>query len=43
LRTIPGLVDVQIEKQVLIPQVQVRMDYDRARHYGVTPAGSHAI
>jgi len=38
LRTIPGLVDVQIEKQVLIPQVQVRMDYDRARHYGVTPA-----
>ncbi|CDH44687.1 efflux RND transporter permease subunit [Candidatus Contendibacter odensensis] len=38
LRAIPGLVDVQIEKQVLIPQVQVRLDYERARHYGVTPA-----
>ncbi|TCO80684.1 HME family heavy-metal exporter [Plasticicumulans lactativorans] len=38
LKAIPGLVDVQIEKQVLIPQVQVRLDYERARAYGVTPA-----
>ncbi len=38
LKAVPGLVDVQIEKQVLIPQVQVRLDYERARAYGVTPA-----
>ena len=35
---IPGLVDLQIEKQVRIPQVQVVIDYERAALYGVTPA-----
>lgn len=38
LSAIPGLVDLQIEKQVRIPQLQVRIDYDRAKAYGVTPA-----
>ena len=38
LTTIPGLVDLQVEKQVRIPQVQVKVDYERAALYGVTPA-----
>jgi HME family heavy-metal exporter len=38
LREIPGLVDVQVEKQVLIPQQLVRLDYQRAAAYGVNPA-----
>ncbi|WP_282099209.1 efflux RND transporter permease subunit [Deefgea sp. CFH1-16] len=31
LAKIPGLTDLQIEKQVLIPQIKVRIDYDRGR------------
>ena len=38
LARIPGLVDVQVEKQVRVPQMQVVIDYDQARQYGVTPA-----
>lgn len=38
LSSIPGLVDLQLEKQVRIPQVQVKVDYQRAALYGVTPA-----
>ncbi|MEW6648376.1 MAG: efflux RND transporter permease subunit [Pseudomonadota bacterium] len=38
LTQIDGLVDVQIEKQVLIPQQVVRLDYARAAAYGVNPA-----
>lgn len=38
LASIPGLVDLQIEKQVLIPQLEIRVDPDRAAVYGVTPA-----
>ena len=38
LAAVPGLVDLQIEKQVLIPQLEVRVDSDRAALYGVTPA-----
>jgi len=38
LARIPGLVDVQVEKQVRVPQLQVVIDYDQARQYGVTPA-----
>ena len=38
LAGVPGLVDLQIEKQVRIPQVQVVVDYERAALYGVTPA-----
>jgi HME family heavy-metal exporter len=35
---IPGLVDVQVEKQVRIPQLRVDVDYARAALYGLTPA-----
>ena len=34
----PGLVDLGIEKQVLIPQLKVTPDYERAALYGITPA-----
>ncbi len=34
---VSGLVDLQVEKQVLIPQLQVVPDFDRAALYGVTP------
>jgi CzcA family heavy metal efflux pump len=37
LRGIPGLVDLQVERQVLIPQVHVRIDRERARRFGVSP------
>ena len=35
LATIPGLADLQIEKQVLAPQIKVRIDYAAAAQYGV--------
>lgn len=35
---VPGLADLQIEKQVLIPQLEVKVDSERARLYGITPA-----
>jgi len=38
LATIPGIVDLQVEKQVRIPQVRVDLDYARASLFGVTPA-----
>lgn len=38
LTNIPGLVDLQLEKQVRIPQLQIRIDYAKAKQYGVTPA-----
>ena len=38
MSTIPGLVDLQVEKQVRIPQLEVRVDYTRAALYGVQPA-----
>jgi HME family heavy-metal exporter len=38
LANIPGLVDVQVEKQVRIPQLEIRVDYRRAGLYGVQPA-----
>jgi HME family heavy-metal exporter len=38
LQTIPGIVDLQVEKQVLIPQLKVTPDYQRAALYGITPA-----
>lgn len=37
LAQIPGLTDLQIEKQVLIPQIKVRLDYDHAAQLGVSP------
>ena len=38
LTKVPGLVDLQLEKQVLIPQLEIRVDPDRAALFGVTPA-----
>ena len=38
LAKIPGITDLQIEKAVLIPQLKVRVDYERAATYGVSPA-----
>ena len=38
LAAIPGLTDLQVEKQVLIPQLEIRVDYSRAALYGVQPA-----
>ncbi|WP_343898749.1 efflux RND transporter permease subunit, partial [Methylorubrum aminovorans] len=35
---IPGIADLQVEKQVLIPQLEIRVDYNRAALYGVQPA-----
>ena len=35
---VPGLTDLQVEKQVLIPQLEIRADSDRAALYGVTTA-----
>jgi heavy-metal exporter, HME family len=38
LVNVPGLADLEIEKQVLTPQIKVRVDYDRAFAYGISPA-----
>lgn len=38
LARISGLTDLQVEKQVLIPQLEIRVDYQRAALYGVQPA-----
>jgi HME family heavy-metal exporter len=37
LAKIPGVTDLQIEKQVLIPQIKIRLDYAQAALYGVAP------
>ena len=36
LRAVPGLVDLSVERQVLIPQIKVRIDYRKAAQYGLT-------
>lgn len=38
LSKVPGLVDLQLEKQVLIPQLEIRLDPDRAALFGIAPA-----
>ncbi len=38
IASIPGLVDLQVEKQVRIPQLEIRVDYDRAALFGTQPA-----
>jgi HME family heavy-metal exporter len=37
LARIPGIADLAIEKQVLIPQIKIRVDYAQAARYGVAP------
>jgi CzcA family heavy metal efflux pump len=37
LSAVPGLVDLSVEKQVLIPQIKVRLDYRKAAQYGIAP------
>jgi CzcA family heavy metal efflux pump len=37
LATLPGLVDLTVEKQVLIPQIAVRLDQRRAAQAGLSP------
>jgi HME family heavy-metal exporter len=37
LSTIPGLVDLTVEKQVLIPQITVRLDHQKAAQAGLPP------
>jgi len=36
--SVPGLADLQVEKQNRIPQLRIEADHERARLYGVTPA-----
>ncbi|KAB1071610.1 efflux RND transporter permease subunit [Methylobacterium planeticum] len=38
LAALPGLADLQVERQVRVPQLEVRVDYARAALYGVQPA-----
>ncbi len=36
---VPGLTDLQLERQVRIPQLRIAVDHERARLYGVSAAG----
>ena len=37
LATVPGIADLQIEKQVRIPQLKIHLDHAAAARYGVAP------
>ena len=37
---VKGFVDLQVERQVQIPQIQVVTNYERARNYGISPSHS---
>lgn len=37
LAAVPGLVDLSVERQVLIPQIQIRVDYRKAAQVGLAP------
>jgi HME family heavy-metal exporter len=37
LGRVPGITDLQIEKQVLIPQIKIHVDYEQAARYGIAP------
>jgi HME family heavy-metal exporter len=37
LAAIPGLTDLQVEKQVLIPQMKIHVDYEALSRHGVAP------
>ncbi|MBX9813169.1 MAG: CusA/CzcA family heavy metal efflux RND transporter [Sphingomonas sp.] len=34
----PGIADLTVERQVRVPELDIRVDYDRAASYGVAPA-----
>ena len=38
LSAVPGLADLEIEKQVLSPQIKIRVDYTKAQAYGLAPS-----
>jgi HME family heavy-metal exporter len=38
LATVPGIVDLQIERQVRIPELEIVVDYRKAALYGLQPA-----
>lgn len=38
LANIPGIADLEVEKQVLTPEIKVLVDYDRAEQYGIAPS-----
>lgn len=38
LAAVPGLVDLQVERQVRIPQLRIDVDHEKAALYGLTPA-----
>lgn len=38
LAGIQGVVDLEVEKQVLTPQIKIRVDYDKSLGYGLPPA-----
>ena len=37
LSKIPGITDLAVEKQVLIPQIKIHVDYEQVARYGVAP------
>ncbi len=37
MRRVPGITDLQVEKQVLIPQVKIEVDRERAARHGLQP------
>jgi HME family heavy-metal exporter len=37
LARIPGITDLAVEKQVLIPQIKIHVDYEQAAQYAVAP------
>jgi HME family heavy-metal exporter len=39
LAPVAGLADLQVEKQNRVPQLRIEADHERAKLYGVTPAG----
>jgi len=38
LSSVQGLADLQVEKQIRIPQLRIEADHERAALYGITPA-----
>ena len=38
LASVPGLVDLEVEKQVLAPEIKIRIHYNAASQHGLSPA-----